>query len=206
VMGTEEMIALFSLERINKKSAVFDPEKLEWMNGQYLAAMPTAELLGLVAPELIEVGLTSVEELTDRRAWFLALLELLKIRSRRVGDVVPQARVFLSSTLEFDQAAVDKHWKEPAALMERLRAVNAALQAVEPWEPAGVEGALRAAAERLGVGFGKLVHPLRVALTGGSASPGIDQVITLLGKTEVERRIRGAVERLQAPREHEQLR
>jgi glutamyl-tRNA synthetase len=206
IMSPEEMIALFSLERINKKSAVFDPEKLEWMNGQYLATIPAEEFLDLAAPLLVDAGLTSAEDLVDRRGWFLALMELLKVRSRRVGDVVPQARVFLEPLTEYDPVAAGKHWKDPATLTERLRAVNAALQEVEPWEPAGVEAALRTTAEAEGVGFGKLVHPLRIALTGGSASPGIDQVIVLLGKDGVERRIAAAVDRLSSQQEQEQLR
>jgi glutamyl-tRNA synthetase len=198
IMSREEMITLFSLERINKKSAVFDPEKLEWMNGQHLASLPNEELLELVAPQLIDAGLTSAEELVDRRSWFLALLELLKIRSRRVGDVVPQARVFLAPLTGYDEDAVGKHWKDAAAVHERLGQLRDALEAVEPWEARAIEEALRAASERLGVGFGKLAQPLRIALTGGTASPGIDQVILLLGKAEVERRIGAARERLEA--------
>jgi glutamyl-tRNA synthetase len=196
IMPREELIAAFSLERILKKSSVFDPEKLEWMNGQYLALTPAAEVFDIVAPELIEAGLATQEDLVDRHDWFLQLIELLKIRSRRIGDIVPQARVFLEPLPGYDADAVAKHWKDPEEIRSRLDALAAALTEVEPWEPAAIEAALRATSETLGVGFGKLAQPLRIALTGGTASPGIDQVVVLLGRNEVGRRIGTAREYL----------
>jgi glutamyl-tRNA synthetase len=203
IMTQEELITAFSLERVNKKSAVFDPEKLEWMNGKYLELLAAEELLDLVAPLLIETGLATAEELVDRHGWFVALLEQLKIRSRRLDEVVEQARTYLEPLTGYDPDAVAKVWKEPVEAAARLQAVKEAIEQVEPWEPAALEGALRAAVERTGVGFGKLAQPLRLALTGSTASPGIDQVIFLLGRNEVARRIDAAREML-SDREAEQ--
>src|SRR5690606_32688979 len=87
----------------------------------------------------------------------------------------------------------EKHWKEPAEVAARLRGVREALEALEAWEPEAVEGALRGAAERLGIGFGKVVHPLRLALTGATVSPGIDQVVAQMGRELTLRRIDAAV-------------
>jgi glutamyl-tRNA synthetase len=182
VMTTEELVEAFSLERINKKSAVFDPDKLLWMNGQHLSMMSGEELLPLVAPMLEAEGLTDAEDLTDRRDWFIALLELLKVRARTVDDIVRQARAYLAPTIEYDPAAVAKHWKDAAEVAPRLVAVREAIARVEPWEPAAIEQALRTAAETIDVGFGKIVHPLRLALTGFSVSPGIDEVIAQMGR------------------------
>jgi glutamyl-tRNA synthetase len=206
IMPSEELIEAFSLERILKKSSVFDPEKLEWMNGQYMAAIDEARLLDLITPALLAEGLTDEEELVDRRDWFLQLLSLLKIRARLVGEVVPQARVFLSPLEAYDEDAAAKHWKDPDAVRERFDALADSLREVEPWEPGPIETALRATAERLGIGFGKLIHPFRIALTGGSASPGIDQVVYLLGRDEVLRRLRSATQRLTAGTREEEAR
>src|SRR5690606_37692637 len=80
VMMEHELIARFSLERIGKKSAIFDPEKLEWMNGQHIMASPAHDLVALIAPELIDQGLSTEAEIADRADWFADVVELLKPR------------------------------------------------------------------------------------------------------------------------------
>ncbi|HYJ79339.1 MAG TPA: glutamate--tRNA ligase, partial [Longimicrobiaceae bacterium] len=172
LMTTEEMVGLFSLERINRKGAVFDTEKLLWMNGQYLAKKPAAELLPLVAPLLVEGGLMDAAEVEARRDWLLYVIGFLKVRSRTTREIAAQARTYLADEVELDEEAVAKHWKDPAETDARLGAVRELLAQVEPWEPAALEEALREAAQRAGVGFGKVAQPLRVALTGSAASPG----------------------------------
>ncbi|HUE97241.1 MAG TPA: glutamate--tRNA ligase, partial [Longimicrobiaceae bacterium] len=192
LMQEHELIARFSLDRINKKSAIFDPEKLEWMNGQHIQMTPAHDLVELIAPQLIGAGLTTEVEIAERADWFAETVELLKPRGRTVHALAEQARIFLAPALDYDPAAVEKQWKDPTPVSERLEAVARTLDGLEPWEPASIEEALRATAERLGVGFGKLVQPLRLALTGGLASPGIDQVVLLLGKATVRARIDAA--------------
>jgi glutamyl-tRNA synthetase len=196
LMDLSELVSRFSLERINKKSAVFDPEKLAWMNGQHLMRTPAPELLPLVAPHLVAQGLTTENEIADRTDWFHHLIDLLKVRSRFVPEIAEQARIFLAETIDYDAEAVAKQWKNPAEVGERLQIVGQALDGQAEWTPETIEGTLRATAEKLGIGFGKLVHPLRVALTGTSASPGIDQVILLLGRTGVRSRIDDALTQL----------
>ncbi|HEU4452597.1 MAG TPA: glutamate--tRNA ligase family protein, partial [Longimicrobium sp.] len=198
LMTVEEMTDLFSLERINKKGAVFDTEKLEWMNGQYLAQRSAADLLPLLAPLLVGEGLVTEEEVESRRDWLLALVDQLKVRSRTLPEIVPQARVFLADELEYDPDAVAKVWKDPAESAARLGVVREALEGLEPWEAGAVDGALRAAAERAGVGLGKVAQPLRLALTGSAASPGIDFVVAAMGRERVLRRIDAARARLAA--------
>jgi glutamyl-tRNA synthetase len=197
VMDVRELVDAFSLERINKKSAVFDTEKLFWMNGRYLEKKPAEELLPLVAPLLVKEGLITEEEAGTRREWLLHLLELLKVRARSVNEIPKMARVYLADEVEYDADSVAKQWKDPLTA-ERLGAVRGALQGLEPWTLEGIEPALRSAAEGLGVGFGKVAQPLRVALTGSSASPGIDHVVYLLGREGALRRIDRARERLAA--------
>ena len=197
VMEQAELVEAFSLERINKKSAIFDTEKLFWMNGRYLEKKPAEELLPLVAPLLVAAGLVTEAEVQSRRDWLLHLVELLKVRARRVEEIRDQARVFVGDEVEYDPDAVAKQWKDPAT-SERLLAVRTALETLEPWSVPAVEAALRAAAEGLGVGFGKVAQPLRVALTGSAASPGIDHVVFLLGRRQAVARIDRARERIGA--------
>jgi glutamyl-tRNA synthetase len=195
VMAVDELVEAFTLERINKKSAVFDTEKLFWMNGRYLEKKPVEELFALVAPLLVQEGLVTQAEIDARRDWLLHLLELLKVRARSVNEIPGMARVYLADEVEYDADSVAKQWKDPLT-GERLTAARAALEALEPWTVEAIEPALRAAAEQLGVGFGKVAQPLRVALTGSSASPGIDHVVYLLGREGAVRRIDRARARL----------
>jgi len=197
VMGVDELVEAFTLERINKKSAVFDTEKLFWMNGRYLEKKPAEELLPLVAPLLVAEGLMTEAEIEGRRGWVLHLLELLKARARNIHEIPRMARAYVGDEVEYDADSVAKQWKDPATA-ERLGAARDVLQGLEPWTVEAIEPALRAAAERLGVGFGKVAQPLRVALTGSSASPGIDHVVYLLGRDGAARRIDRARERLAA--------
>ncbi|HEX5725106.1 MAG TPA: glutamate--tRNA ligase [Longimicrobiaceae bacterium] len=198
VMPVEELVEAFSLERINKKAAVFDLEKLLWMNGQYLAQKPAAELLPAVGPALVAEGLASQADLDAGAPWLLALVDLLKVRARSVLEIAPQARPILGEAVEYDEAAVAKHWKDAGETAARLGAVRDLLATLEPWEPEALEGVLRQAAEQAGVGFGKLAQPLRVALTGSAASPGIDQVLWLMGRPRALARIDAARRRLDA--------
>ncbi len=195
VMEKEELVEAFSLERINKKAAVFDTEKLLWMNGQYLAKKTAEELLPLVAPQLVADGLVSQADADARPEWLALLVDVLKVRSRSTLEIAPQARPLLGDAVEYDEAAVARHWKDPATA-ERLRAVRDVLARLEPWTPEAIEPALRETAESVGVGFGKVAQPLRVALTGSAASPGIDAVLWIMGRERALGRIDAALGRI----------
>lgn len=202
IMEVSELISRFSVARVNKKSAVFDPAKLEWMNGKYLVSVPVDELMPLVAPHLVAAGLTSEAELAERAAWFRGLVELLRPRARRVADIADQARPYLAERVEYDAAAVAKLWKDPDAVAERLRAVHEALKVLEAWNAETLEGALRELTTRLEIGFGKLAQPLRLALTGEAVSPGIDRVLVMMGRDLALRRVADARAALEAQSGH----
>lgn len=197
IMQEHELIARFSLDRINKKSAIFDPEKLAWMNGQHLQLAPSHELVALLAPQLTDAGLTSDEEIAAREDWFAQVVDLLKTRGRTLPDIAGQMAVFLAAPTVYDASAVERQWKDRDAVRQRLETTSSALKQVDNWRPETIEDTLRTAAASLDVGFGKLVQPLRLALTGGLASPGIDQVVFLLGKDEALRRIDSATNYLE---------
>jgi len=197
VMSREELVAAFSPERILKKSAVFDLEKLAWLNGRHLAETPTEALLAGVRERLRRQPGADPARVDDD-GWMGRLVQLLKVRARTVDDIADQALPFVKDALAFDEDAVAKHWmKDRDAARVRLRAVEAALRGSE-WTETALEEALRRQAEALGVGAGKLIHPLRVALTGRAASPGIFEVLVLLGTDRALGRVSEALERLDA--------
>ena len=196
VMTVSQMIELFSTDGLSKNAAIFDTKKLEWMNGQHLGMMSTEELRPLVSRGLVAAGLATDAELASRGAWLASLIELLKVRARTVDDIVRQAQPYFGETVEYDGDAVAKQWKDKDATRELLRATRDALNGDSDWTLASTETALRTMAESRGIAPGKIFQPLRVALTGVTASPGIFDVLVILGRERSLARIAAAEGRL----------
>jgi glutamyl-tRNA synthetase len=193
VMDLDELIEAFSLDRILKKSSVFDPEKLEWLNGRHLQRKSADRLVPVLLGLLPEVERGRAEEEPER---LREVTELVKTRARTVESMAAQARPFFTplDRLAYDDKAARKHWKSPAEATERLEAVRQVLRGLEELDHDLLEERLRAAAEELGIGAGKLFQPLRLALMGSAESPGIFDVITLLGRERSLERIERAID------------
>jgi glutamyl-tRNA synthetase len=198
VMTVAQMIEHFSTDGLSKNAAIFDMKKLEWMNGQHLGMMSADELRPLVSRGLVAAGLATDAELASRADWLASLIELLKVRARTVDDIVRQARPYFGEAVDYDEEAVAKQWKDKDAARELLQASHDALSADTHWTLKSTEDALRGLAEARGIAPGKIFQPLRVALTGLAASPGIFDVLVVLGRDRSLARIAGAVRRLAA--------
>ncbi len=196
VMTLEEMVELFGVEGLQRKAAIFDPQKLEWMNGQHLSMIPLAELEPRVTPLIVAAALASEAELRERRDWYFRLLDLLRIRSRTLDDIVRQAGPYFLPTIGYDPAAVAKNWKDPAQASALLQATREALAAAPDWEAEALEACLRSVADAQGVAAGKVFQPLRVALTGLSVSPGIFEMLIQMGRELSLNRIDAALRTL----------
>ncbi len=198
VMSLEEMIALFSLGGLQKKAAIFDTKKLEWMNGQHLSRISAMQLEPRLTPAILDAGVATAEMLHSRHEWYLGLIDLLKVRARTVLDMVRQAAPFFPGDVAYDPEAVEKQWKDRNASAAILEAVHDALGRVGEWTPDSLEAALRSLAEQRGVAAGKIFQPLRVALTGLTVSPGIFEVLIAMGRELAAKRLRDAIEFLKA--------
>jgi glutamyl-tRNA synthetase len=197
VMTVGEMIELFAVDGLQKKAAVFDPKKLEWMNGQHLMTLPIEDVTSRVVRALVAAGLATDEDYAARPAWYEKLVELLRIRGRTIDEVVRQTPPYVVEALEYDEEAIAKHWmKDPAATASLLRETRDVLSALADWSAPSMEGALRPIAEARGVAPGKLFQPLRVALTGLAISPGIFDVLELLGRDRSLSRLDAAIARI----------
>ena len=198
VMTLEELVAAFDPARILKKSAVFDVEKLSWLNGRHLADKASVELLDDVRRRLSTVEAVDSDRLRDDQL-MTRVIDLLKSRARTLEDLARQAEPFVSDQVRPEADAVAKHWaKAPETTAERLARLSDALSDCD-WTAGELESIVRATAADLDVGAGKLIHPLRVALTGKSASPGIFDVLVLLGRERSMTRLAEAVKRIRAP-------
>ena len=194
-MTLDELVDAFDPDRILKASSVFDTEKLAWLNGQHLNAKPLADLADHIRSRLGDVdGYRG--DLFDDPGWTGHLMEVITVRSRTLDELADQARPFLCDHLAFDDKAVEKHWaRDPDGAVSKLEALAVAFTEGE-WEKEDLEARLRGLAETMEMGAGKLIHPLRVALTGNMASPGIFDVLVLLGRERVNERIAQGVERI----------
>ena len=189
VMTMSELIASFRLEGISGGNAVFNVEKLDWMNGQYIARMPIASLSETVRPLFEQAGLGQHAVVRDT-VGFARLLELLRPRVKRLTEFVDQARPLLTRPTEYEPDAIEKHLTVPN-LASHVAALITALRETTPFEESHVEAAVRGTAAGRGVKAGILIHATRVAVTGRTASPGLFEVLALLGRDETIARLHG---------------
>ncbi|MEO6068306.1 MAG: glutamate--tRNA ligase [Gemmatimonadota bacterium] len=187
IMPETEMIEAFSLERIQSKPAVFDTDKLEWMNGQYLSAIPGAELEPEVRRELGSMGIT-----LDSRL-LAPIIDAVKARSRLITDIAQQAAVRLDpsrSVVDEKGAALQK--KLGPAFQENLKLAIGVLDGVSAsdWHAEKLTDPLKALAESKGMKLGDLMQPVRVALTGGTVSEPVNELLAVVGRDVALKRLR----------------
>ncbi len=189
--STAELVDKFSLERVSRSPAVFDEQKLRWMNGQYLREMDSAELAERLREYLRANDRPGADDPRLERAT-LAVREKISTL-----DEFDNLVGFAFRPLELDEKSWNKVMGKEGAGQALVRA-REALAAVEPFDEPGVERALRAVVEGLGTKAGAVFQPLRVAITGRTVSAGVFESVVLLGRDETLTRIDAALERLGA--------
>jgi glutamyl-tRNA synthetase len=193
VMSREELIAAFTLEGISGGNAVFNPEKLDWFNQQHLGRMAATEVLDRIAPQLAATGLVpAVTALSSAdRTRLERAIDLVKPRVRRLQDFMTQLRPFVGHAIDVDPHASAKHLSGPD-LGAHLEAWRARLEHVQPFDAPTLEAELRAVADARGIKAATLIHATRVAVTGQAVSPGIFEVLELVGRDRVLARLAAA--------------
>ena len=187
----EELMSAFALTGISGGNAVFNVEKLDWVNGQHIMRMATAELADRLEPPLRAEGLWREEFGGDARGWFLELVELFKPRLKRLSSFPEDARPYLADTISVDETAARKYLHK-TELEAPLSALSRAFAELEPFKREVLESILRSVAEKEGVKPGALIHATRVAVTGRAVSPGLFEVLELLGKSRTLSRLTAA--------------
>jgi glutamyl-tRNA synthetase len=184
VLAPEEIIRRFGFEGVGKAAAVFDTDKLEWINSQWINATDFDGLLPLIRPEMEKLGTWSDDLVEDRRGWFKLVVALLRDRSKRTWDFARDGKFFFKDPEGYDEKAVKKRCKG-ADLPGRLETLAGRLSELESWEAESIEAELRAVAESLGIGAGRLIHSLRIGSTGLGVTPDIFAIAELLGRETV---------------------
>ena len=187
----DELAAVFDLSGVSGSSAVFSHEKLDWFSQQHLFGLAPDELARRLKPSFEAAGLWDPAFLAGRHAWFFAVLELLRPRAKTLEDFAGLGRYLFLDRVEYDEAAVEKHLRADG-MAGHLQAVDAAFSALPTFDAVSVEAALRGVAEARGVKAAAVIHAVRVALTGRTASPGLFEVAALLGRQRTHARLEAA--------------
>jgi glutamyl-tRNA synthetase len=191
LFSLDEMIQLFDLDGVNHAPSSFSTEKLRWLNQQHLKDSDPARIAHLLSSHLGDLDIDP--------AGGPDLVEVIKAQRERASTLVELAeisRFYYQDFEAIDAKAAKKAFK--AGADEALDAVRTKLAALGVWQREAIQEAIQAAVDELGVGFGKVAMPLRVAVTGGAPSPDLDLTLFLVGRDATVRRIDKAIERIGA--------
>jgi glutamyl-tRNA synthetase len=189
IFSREELIEKFSLEGVNKSGAIFDEEKLSWLNIQRLKALPLDEFIALARPYLDPIP-GFAEALHDDPAYAHAAIELSRDRIHGIADIGDAARAFFTDDYPLDETGVAKHLTETSR--PRLQQLHDSFVAIEEWTHENLDVALRALAAELGIKPAELIHPSRMAVSGRTVGPSIFHLLEALGRERVLRRLERA--------------
>jgi len=192
-MSRQELIEAFSIQGISKKSAVFDEQKLLWLNGEYLRELSSEQLWQPVSKRLVEEGLIDKTLLLEKKQWILRIIDLLKERAKKLSDFVELGRYFFEDPSEYEEKGQRRHWKDEQTA-QRLKMLAEELTCLDDFTARRIEEAVRDLARRLGIAAAQLIHPTRLAVSGRSFGPGLFELMEVLGKEAVIRRLRMAVQ------------
>jgi glutamyl-tRNA synthetase len=179
----DELIQRFNLEGISGGNAVFNTEKLDWFNHQHLLRLADEELIARLMPLFDAAGY-----LTNDLAWLNRILALLRPRAKRLTEFVDQIRPFFVEPSDYDAEGVKKHLSTPGT-GDHIRALRRSFAALEDWAEAPIEKSLRDLADQRTVKAGVLIHGTRIAMTGRMVSPGLFEMLVLMGRETVLRRL-----------------
>lgn len=199
ILSVNEIIDRFSLDGITEHPAVFDYEKLKWMNGYYIRQSEPGRIIGLCIPYLIRAGLISNPPTTEEIAYARRIIPLEQERMKTLSEVVDLVGFFFEE-LNFPQGYEEKavaKWLGVPHILALLEQEIEAFEALPTWDHKALDEATRAIAESLGVKFADVVHPTRVATTGRTVGPGLFETLEALGKERTLERLRTVSMRIQ---------
>jgi len=186
IMSKEELVEKFTIERVNKTSAIFDIDKLNWMNRHYISSMDPEKLMDIIMPLLKESDY--IDEDVDKD-WLKGLVKLYQPRMQAIPDFLSMTDFFFTEDFTCDEQARKKVLAEKDA-KKHMEEFYDTVKDINDFSQENVEKVTRDLCSRLGVGAGKIIHPARVILTGKTASAGFFEIVALLGKDKVVNRLR----------------
>ncbi|NLO05547.1 MAG: glutamate--tRNA ligase [candidate division WS1 bacterium] len=193
ILDHDQLIARFTLEGVSKSPGVFDLEKATWLNGEYLKRADAEKLTDTLLPLLQKEGLIEAHPSPERREWLVAVVDLMKERTRLLTDFVTWGRYYFTEDYPYDNEA-RKKWLSKEDTPERLDMLADRMKELETWDVEAIEAGIRGLAEELEIGAGKVIHPCRSAVTGQTIGPSLFHLLELLPRETVVARLRRAAE------------
>jgi glutamyl-tRNA synthetase len=190
VFTPEELIKYFSFDNIGKAAAVFNPEKLLWLNSQYIINSPSERLIELVMPFLVKENVIKEDRTFDKK-WLSKAINTLKERSRTLIELANSLRYYLVEDIEYDLKAKEKFLNENS--LASLVEVKEALKTLDNFIAPEIERVFMSIVEKQKTKLGKIAQPVRVAITGRTESPGIFEVLEIVGKEKTLKRLERAI-------------
>jgi glutamyl-tRNA synthetase len=192
IFTRQELIDMFGLENVGKAAGVFNPEKFLWVNFHYLKSKPLRQLAEDIVPYIQAKGYPVPPD----RQWLERMIATLRERAKTLVELVEMAGYFLTDQVIYDEKAAAKYLTPAAA--DGMTSLAGKLAALSDFSEVSIEHAFASTLEELGLKMGELAQPVRVALTGSMVSPGIHDVIAVLGKERSVTRLKQAVARAKA--------
>ena len=190
VFSREELTKCFSFDNVGRAAAVFNPEKLLWLNSQYIIHSPSEKLAELVMPFLVKENIISDGQGIDKE-WLGKAINTLKERSKTLVELAHSLRYYIMEEVEYTEKAREKFLNEKSR--DLLIELKDNLQHVNEFSHQELERVFKSIVEKHGVKLKDLAQPVRVAMTGGTESPGIFEVLEIVGKEEALKRIETAI-------------
>jgi len=185
VLPIDEIIKEFDIKNAKSVNAVFDIEKLNWMNGQYINKFDNQELLDLLMPELKSRGWISDQTNKD---WLLKVTGLFKERARTLVDFFDWSGYVFTDEIKYEEQAIKKRIKKEG-VADILRSASERLTALKDFTAVSIEGACRELADELKIKAADIIHPVRVAVSGRMMGPGLFELLEVLGRDKVLKRL-----------------
>ncbi len=193
IFSLEEMVGMFNLQKVNKTAAVYDLNKLTWMNGHYIREYPIDKLAEAALPFYKERGLFEGELSEKEYEYFKRVVETVRERARTLIELAEVSDYFYRDHFNYDEKGVKKVFKKEVSA-DLMRKLAEELRSLEPFNIGTTEYLYHTLSESLGLSFGRLIQPTRLAVTGRTGGPGLFEIIALLGRKKTVERLEKAAD------------
>jgi glutamyl-tRNA synthetase len=190
IINLESAAAQFSLERVSKNAAIYDTKKLTWINGHYLKTLDIEYITKLTRPFMQEIG---IDVNGVDKGMLKSIVNLVREKVWTLTEIAEGARFFFERPCQYEEKGVEKYFRKEGA-SKLLNGIKQKLKELDSFDKTSIETVYRSYAEELEIKAGELIHPTRMALTGKTVSPGLFEIMEVMGKDECVERMKNAIE------------